>query len=153
MSLEVLRACSRCTEVKPLSAMTKGRNRCLVCEAARTTKWREKNRQKHRENNAAWKRRNRPGARKAYLLRMHRLRTAPGGAYDTRREDYQARKALYDGKCAYCVRRAAITFDHAIPLSREGTNWPSNIYPSCGQCNMEKGRKKLHLEWTPPRNR
>lgn len=84
--------------------------------------------------------------------RKYLLIYAPGGAYEPSRRDYQARKALYGGQCAYCVVAKATTFDHAIPLSRGGSNFAANIYPACAKCNQKKGRNILHKEWTPPSN-
>lgn len=46
-------------------------------------------------------------------------------------------------KCFWCgvdiVGR--VVADHYIPLSRGGSNWPSNIVASCGRCNSRKHNK------------
>jgi 5-methylcytosine-specific restriction endonuclease McrA len=31
--------------------------------------------------------------------------------------------------------------DHKTPLSRGGSNWPSNIVCACAECNMKKNAK------------
>lgn len=47
-------------------------------------------------------------------------------------------------KCAYCrcsLARAKRHIDHIVPLSRGGTNWPSNIQLTCDKCNLSKNSK------------
>ena len=44
-------------------------------------------------------------------------------------------------RCAYCNRRITrrtASADHVIPLARGGTNWITNIVPSCLACNQQK---------------
>lgn len=45
----------------------------------------------------------------------------------------------YGNKCKYCGSTENLHVEHQIPLSRGGTNWPSNIAPACAACNCEKG--------------
>jgi 5-methylcytosine-specific restriction endonuclease McrA len=48
----------------------------------------------------------------------------------------------------YCGRRApdvALEVDHIIPLSKGGTDKPSNLITACFECNSQK-RNKLTLE-------
>lgn len=62
-----------------------------------------------------------------------------------------ARYQYYGGCCAYC--RAPLGpfndgprdwhWDHVIPLSRDGTAWPANLRPSCGDCNRRKSAQGL----------
>jgi CRISPR/Cas system Type II protein with McrA/HNH and RuvC-like nuclease domain len=56
-----------------------------------------------------------------------------------------------DGHCRYCGKqlawsnygrvgeRAAWEVDHSIPISRDGTDHFSNLWPACVSCNTEKG--------------
>jgi 5-methylcytosine-specific restriction endonuclease McrA len=55
------------------------------------------------------------------------------------------------GKCFWCSKMVGNVFhvDHIIPLSRWGTNWPSNIVISCPFCNDSKGNKMPFQEWFP----
>jgi len=48
-----------------------------------------------------------------------------------------------NGKCAYCGKEinGDWTFDHAQPISLEGTNDPENIRVCCSSCNFAKGAK------------
>lgn len=53
--------------------------------------------------------------------------------------------------CFYChTKLKKYQVDHWIPLSRGGTNWPSNLVISCGPCNQRKAAK-LPWEWQPHR--
>jgi 5-methylcytosine-specific restriction endonuclease McrA len=52
------------------------------------------------------------------------------------------------GKCAYCGIELIEKYhvDHIIPISRGGSNYPSNLAISCQFCNESKGAKLLE-EW------
>lgn len=46
--------------------------------------------------------------------------------------------------CVYCSERITLKSfhaDHKTPLSRGGSNWPSNIQLLCAGCNLSKGTK------------
>ncbi|MFC5596468.1 HNH endonuclease [Deinococcus cellulosilyticus] len=48
-----------------------------------------------------------------------------------------------NGLCLYCYKElhGKYSLDHKIPLSRGGTNWPSNLACTCMLCNYSKGNK------------
>lgn len=94
---------------------------------------------RHRERilrAAAERQRLHPEGRKArkhaYWARKHGAegRWAPA--------EFRALVALYGGRCAYCDAAAVLEPDHAIPLSRGGTNYIDNILPTCRRCNASK---------------
>lgn len=58
-------------------------------------------------------------------------------------EQLKDRVDFYGRKCAYCVSGKFESVDHVIPLVDGGTNWPSNLRPSCRKCNSMKGRRSL----------
>lgn len=61
-------------------------------------------------------------------------------------EQWMQRVEYYGWRCRYCrvgLTRATLTQDHAIPISRDGTNWPSNLVPACKSCNSGKHDKTL----------
>lgn len=137
--------CPTCGEVKPSSEFHKDSStpgglssRCKTCHTARVRSWQENNPHK---------------ARVITFRRLARLAQAPGGKFDRDRSDYQARLKYYGHVCAYCGKAPATELDHAIPVSRGGGNWASNIRPACFTCNTSKGKKKLFTEWVPPRLR
>lgn len=56
------------------------------------------------------------------------------------------------GKCFYCHEdlQGVGTIDHYVPLSKGGTNYPSNIVLACWPCNNRK-RAKFPSEFLPRR--
>jgi len=57
-------------------------------------------------------------------------------------DDIAALLIKQNGFCAggcnrYIAKRYEV--DHIIPLSRGGTNWPSNLQLMCKRCNQSKG--------------
>lgn len=55
----------------------------------------------------------------------------------------------FDRRCAYCLAPLPLPelqAEHVVPLSRGGRNDVGNLLPSCGPCNVDKGRRTLP-EW------
>lgn len=50
-----------------------------------------------------------------------------------------------DKKCVECQSEDSLTIDHIIPLSKGGTNAPSNLRVLCKPCNVRKGSR---IGWT-----
>lgn len=64
-------------------------------------------------------------------------------------------KLLYEaqhGCCAWCSKllNEKYEIDHVIPLSRGGSNWPTNLALACERCNRSKHDKLIYEEWQPP---
>ena len=78
-----------------------------------------------------------------------------GGAATKRRKDAYNPHSVFarDGyRCVYCGFQderngsdagLALHVDHALPLSRGGTDEPSNLVTSCVNCNLRKGDKTV----------
>lgn len=73
-------------------------------------------------------------------VRMARKRNAPGRATP---EQLIARWNYFGGRCWMCWGPAD-QWDHVIPLSGGGSNWPSNLRPAC-RCNQKKGAKRMAI--------
>jgi 5-methylcytosine-specific restriction endonuclease McrA len=76
-----------------------------------------------------------------------RARILGGGGSFTEQDEL----AQYDrqhGKCYWCGKKVGKKYhvDHVQPLSRGGTNYPSNIVIACPTCNLSKSDKLPH-EW------
>lgn len=56
-------------------------------------------------------------------------------------EQILLRFKYHGNKCFYCGSLGKMTADHRIPISRGGSNWPSNIVPACKSCNSRKHTK------------
>lgn len=98
---------------------------------------------KHRDERLEYARRYRrehPHKVRLALFRYRaRFRSANGDATD---EKIAARVAFFGGVCAYCGGPFE-HLDHAIAISRGGTNWPANLRPSCRRCNQMKNDKSV----------
>lgn len=92
----------------------------------------ERSRRHHRE---------RTDLRHAALERRRERNALAEGAH-TPADIVKLRKKLRD-KCFYCgiVVGDAFSIDHMTPLSKGGTNWPSNLALACKPCNFDKHSK------------
>jgi 5-methylcytosine-specific restriction endonuclease McrA len=103
------------------------------------------NKKRLREQGDAWRKANPEKARAIWRRRRALNRNAEGNhtAEDVQRQ-YKAQK----GKCYYCGVKVGKKYhaDHAIPLSRGGSNGPENIVVACPSCNQAKNNKLPH-EW------
>jgi 5-methylcytosine-specific restriction endonuclease McrA len=81
-----------------------------------------------------------------------KLRRNPRGIMRGRRflvgrhtqEDRQTKLRQQRGRCSYCgkrIRKGDLHWDHHNPVALGGTNYPSNIQPTCSSCNIKKGAK------------
>lgn len=94
-------------------------------------RYREENPEQLKE----WRNSNRPKLRHIQKRREARQRQAQGRHS---LEQWMAKLVYYGGQCFYCGSDQDITRDHAIPLSRGGTDWIANILPACRKCNASK---------------
>lgn len=128
---------------------------------AKAREYREKNREIIRERNKQWARedrKNNPNKKhkrsREVILNQTRNRRArkigAEGKYTTK--DVNALFKAQGGKCATCkthIRHAGelkFEIDHVVPLSRGGSNWPSNLALSCKRCNRAK-RDLMPEDW------
>jgi len=69
------------------------------------------------------------------------------------------RRKVLSAACAYCGYPYPTEVDHVMPVSRGGTDEPSNLAPACEPCNREKldstpeewrtWRESKGMEWPP----
>lgn len=55
--------------------------------------------------------------------------------------------------CQYCGKtppKVVLHVDHIIPVVAGGTNDPENLRTSCADCNLGKGKRKLHAKVLNP---
>lgn len=134
------RICKKCLKSKPLDTshfnlLSGGTYRwsCKDCMAAAA----KQHHQLHPEQTAA----------RRYKYKSH-LRNAPGRYDET---DVRIIRTEQDDSCKYCgvALRGGGEVDHKTPLSREGSNWPSNLALACMPCNRDKHNKteQEFMDW------
>jgi 5-methylcytosine-specific restriction endonuclease McrA len=102
-------------------------------------KWREGNPGYLQE----WRNRDPERAREYTRKRLVLKSNAPGGHTF---EQWLARVEFYGWQCRYCgttLTAKTLTQDHAIPLSRGGSQWSANLVPACLSCNSRKSDKTI----------
>lgn len=63
-----------------------------------------------------------------------------GAKGSSTKQKLQWRWEYYGGRCWVCEDEAR-EFDHVIPLTKGGSNWPANLRPICRSCNARKSNK------------
>jgi 5-methylcytosine-specific restriction endonuclease McrA len=102
------------------------------------------NREKSLSYCSEWAAKNRD-RKKAHAQRRRAIKANAQGEFSA--EDWRQKLAYYGYKCRFCgihkndTPEGWLEADHAIPLSRGGTNWISNIVPACKSCNCSKGTR------------
>lgn len=80
--------------------------------------------------------------KKAHLENRRRARKAGNGGSHTLAERLE-KFAQLGNVCYYCGASKPLTVDHAVPLSRGGTDDISNVLPACRSCNSRKNKKTV----------
>ena len=115
---------------------------------AATKRWREENQEYVREKERDYREANPEKIIANAEKRRARLMAAEG---EFTGHDVIALIKAHGRICFYCGDRLKkFQVDHFIPLSRGGTNWPSNLVIACRPCNLSKAAK-MPWEWMPQR--
>ena len=115
-------------------------------------RWRERHRDAHRAENAAYYARHaqrlklriaeyhraNPAIVRAKSHKHRTLRLVAEGSFTA--EEWSELVSAYGGRCAYCGELDKLEPDHRVALSRGGSNRIENILPSCHRCNARKHR-------------
>ncbi|WP_217449215.1 HNH endonuclease [Deinococcus sp. JMULE3] len=92
--------------------------------------------EKSREIQRRYREKN-PERVRMWKMRRRALENNAEGSFTP--QELREKLAEYSGKCHWC---GSLTdkpeLDHLIPLSKGGSNWISNIVPSCVSCNRRK---------------
>lgn len=112
-------------------------------------KWRQMDRQRKPDHYRQMHKRSMstPSARALRRIRNAQRRAGIGDGR-LRRELIGLRQKQQRGKCYWCgaLLDSSYHLDHVIPISRGGTNDPSNLVLACPPCNLSKSDKLPH-EW------
>ena len=96
-----------------------------------------------REYDKKYRSENREKLNSLKLARWHMKRSAEGSFTP---EDITALLESQSGRCANTACRKSLKrhgyhIDHVIPLSKGGSNWPTNLQLLCPTCNLKKSDK------------
>jgi 5-methylcytosine-specific restriction endonuclease McrA len=107
---------------------------------ARATEWRRNNPDLRKKIVRSWEQAN-PDKRAASARRRRAASFKAEGSHTT--ADIQNIRREQRNMCAYCQCKLGRKghLDHIVPLSRKGSNWPSNLQWLCAPCNLSKGAK------------
>jgi len=114
--------------------------------------WRKKNRgqikEYQKEYCIEWRKKNMVKGTRFYekklFLNLRRLARKKNAEGSHTFEEWQELKKRFDNRCVCCWKQEpeiALTQDHVTPLSKQGTDYISNIQPLCRSCNSIKKDK------------
>lgn len=111
-------------------------------EKQRVLKWQKENPDKYRETQLRrrYSVKGRIKARENAIVQFQKRRTMEG---TFTKQDIDNLLVKQSGLCNYCFINICGKYhiDHIKPISRGGTNWPSNLQLTCPECNMKKSNK------------
>ncbi len=89
--------------------------------------------------NALWRQNNPEIKRAGSRNYLARKKQAEGNFTAT---EWLEKLAACKGRCHWCGEKigGSVHADHVIPLIAGGSNYISNIVPSCASCNLSKNR-------------
>lgn len=122
---------------KVLDAKKKKREENIEEYLERERIWRSQRREELAEKSRKWRREN-PEKRRV-IDRNKKIRRRGADGFHTL-EDVERLLVSQKFKCAECGKsvKKEHHVDHIMPLSKGGSNWPSNLQILCPACNMEK---------------
>lgn len=97
------------------------RNRDILIERCR--KWRSENKDKYLSS---------VHARRARVLK------ADGEFHKKDIDNLKSSQDMKCNSCGVCLKKKGYHIDHIIPISKGGSNWPSNLQLLCPRCNLGK---------------
>lgn len=81
----------------------------------------------------------------SFYSNLRASRRARADGFHTEQQ-WMARVEFFGWRCLYCGAELipeTLTKDHQIAIAKGGTEWPSNLVPSCQPCNSWKGTRKV----------
>lgn len=121
------------------------RQRSKAKDRSRNQRYYQQNKARINERGRQYNNSHREQARASRWRRKALMKNAPG-KFTT--DDIKTLYKMQKGRCWYCQKSIEDGYhiDHRIPLSRGGTNDPSNLVLTCPFCNLSKNDRLPH-EW------
>lgn len=101
-------------------------------------KWIEANRSRTNATALLWRQKN---PERAAMLSQRRRARKRGAEGSHTLEEWLDILKRHDHRCAHCKEKTKLTKDHVIPLSKNGSDYASNLQPLCKPCNSRKGNR------------
>lgn len=98
----------------------------------------------------AWREANPEKCRQYHANRKSRIKGAEGFHTGEDIEALRASQGNCCNACMCCLDESGFHVDHIVPISKGGSNWPSNLQLLCPSCNLSKGSKDF-TEWLDSR--
>jgi 5-methylcytosine-specific restriction endonuclease McrA len=118
--------------------------------AERIQEMKRQYREANPDKNRQWLEANPEKAAAASRRAKHRRRSALANVRCALTADqWRQVQAFYNHRCALCKKKAKLTQDHIIPVSKGGEHTVSNILPLCKPCNSKKGVKDIAVTFQP----
>lgn len=115
------------------------------CERSRVASrlWNRRNKKRCAKRLREWQKNNPERVSHYNAQRRARIAGVPG---KFTQEEWEARKAEYNNRCAYCGKKRKLARHHLIPLiiGAASSNTIENIVPACGSCNSKIGTKIIY---------
>lgn len=108
--------------------------------------WAKKNKDKRSRYTSKWTKNNLDKANAAWHRRRARLKGNGGSHTPEEIEAILISQGFCCAGCSISFTKRKPTIDHIIPVSRGGTDDPSNLQLLCQPCNSSKGTRTNH-EW------
>lgn len=102
---------------------------------AKAAEWQREHAAQHYKQTQDWRKRNPVKVAGYQSHAFARRRGAPGSHTEA---EWMSLCARVGWRCVYCGRARKLTRDHAIPVSRKGSDQIENIRPACHSCNCRK---------------
>lgn len=114
-------------------------------ESDRKKKYYRKNIEKESDRKKKYRKENADVCRRSYQKRRSLKNSAP---FTLTGPQWEEIKAIFKGKCAYCGKTSSLEQEHFIPLSKGGGHTIENIIPACKSCNSSKNNRDF-FGWYP----
>ena len=101
----------------------------------------EKNKEKIAQKAKKWREKNKEKSN--FVKQQYKIRKRQAKGHFSF-EEWEALKKKKDFTCMLCGKKEPeikLEADHIVPLTKNGTNYISNIQPLCRSCNASKGNK------------
>ena len=141
----MIKQCSKCNNVKPLSSFTKKKKSkdgynwsCTPCNLLYNKTWRETNKEKRKKERQLWRAKH-PDINRRHNRERRAREAKVNEEYSPSDESFT--RNLFHNQCANCGSIHDLCIDHHYPLSKGHALSRGNAVILCRSCNSSKWDK------------